>query len=57
MSREDAYHAIRHAAMPVFDGKGRFRDLLMADKEGMRYVSRERLDAEFDDTYHTSTST
>jgi adenylosuccinate lyase len=25
----------------------------MAHKEVMRYVSPERLDAEFDDTYHT----
>jgi adenylosuccinate lyase len=25
----------------------------MADKEVMRYASPERLDAEFDDTYHT----
>jgi hypothetical protein len=38
--------------VPVFDGKGRFRDLLMVDKE-VRYASPERLDAEFDYTYHT----
>jgi adenylosuccinate lyase len=53
MSREDAYRAVQRAAMPVFDGKGRFRDLLMVAKEVMRYVSPERLDVEFDDTYHT----
>jgi hypothetical protein len=39
--------------MPVFDGKGRFGDLLMAGDEVMRYASAERLNAEFDDTYHT----
>ena len=39
--------------MPAFDSKGRFGDLLMADEEVMRYASRERLNAEFDDTYHT----
>jgi Adenylosuccinate lyase C-terminus len=45
MSREDAYRAVQRVAMPVFDGKGRFRDHFMVDKEVMRYVSPERLDA------------
>jgi adenylosuccinate lyase len=45
MSREDTYRAVQRVAMPVFDGKGRFRDLIMVDKEVMRYVSPERLDA------------
>jgi adenylosuccinate lyase len=53
MSREDAYRAVQRNAMPVWEGKGRFRDLLMADKEVMRYLSPERLDAQFDDAYHT----
>jgi adenylosuccinate lyase len=53
MSREDAYAAVQRNAMLVWDGKGRFRDLLMADKEVMRYLSPERLEAQFDDAYHT----
>jgi len=53
MSREDAYRAVQRNAMPVWEGKGRFRDLLMADKEVMRYLSPERLEAQFDDAYHT----
>jgi adenylosuccinate lyase len=50
MSR-NAYRAVQR--VPVFDVKSRFRDLLVVDKQVMRYVSPERLDAEFDDTYHT----
>jgi adenylosuccinate lyase len=53
MSREDAYSAVQRNAMLVWDGKGRFSDLLMADKEVMRYLSPERLEAQFDDAYHT----
>ena len=32
MSREDAYRAVQRNAMPVWDGKGQFLDLLKADR-------------------------
>ena len=53
MSREDAYRAVQRNAMPVWDGKGRFLDLLKADKEVARLLSAEQIDALFDDAYHT----
>ena len=53
MSRENAYAVVQRNAMLVWDGKGRFRDLLMADKEVMRYLSPDRVVAQFVDAYHT----
>jgi adenylosuccinate lyase len=53
MSREDAYRAVQRNAMPVWDGKGRFLDLLKADKEIARLLTPEQLEAQFDDAYHT----
>jgi adenylosuccinate lyase len=53
MSREDAYRAVQRNAMPVWDGKGRFIDLLKADKEVMRHLTSQELEALFDDAYHT----
>ena len=38
--------------MPVWDGKGRFIDLLKADKDVMRHLSPQELEALFDDAYH-----
>ena len=53
MSREDAYRAVQRNAMPVWDGKGRFLDLLKADAEVMRHLPPPQLEALFDDAYHT----
>jgi adenylosuccinate lyase len=53
MSREDAYGAVQRNAMPVWDGKGRFIDLLKADKDVMRHLTQQQLEALFDDAYHT----
>jgi adenylosuccinate lyase len=39
--------------MPVWEGKGRFLDLLKADKEIARLLTPEQLEAQFDDAYHT----
>jgi adenylosuccinate lyase len=52
MSREDAYGAVQRNAMPVWDGQGRFIDLLKADKDVMRHLSPQELEALFDDAYH-----
>jgi adenylosuccinate lyase len=53
MSREVAYRAVQRNAMPVWDGKGRFLDLLKADAEVTRHLSPAQLEAQFDDAYHT----
>jgi adenylosuccinate lyase len=52
MSREDAYRAVQRNAMPVWEEKGRFLDLLKADAEVGRYLSAAQLEAQFDDAYH-----
>jgi adenylosuccinate lyase len=39
--------------MPVWEGKGSFLDLLAADAEVKRHLTREALAAAFDDAYHT----
>jgi adenylosuccinate lyase len=53
MSREDAYRAVQRNAMPVWEGKGRFLDLLKADQEIARYLTPQQIEAQFDDAYHT----
>jgi len=53
MSREDAYRAVQRNAMPVWEGRGRFLDLLKADKDVMRHFSPPQLEALFDEAYHT----
>jgi adenylosuccinate lyase len=53
MSREDAYRAVQRNAMPAWEGKGRFLDLLKADAEIARYLGASELAALFDDAYHT----
>ncbi|HLJ64953.1 MAG TPA: adenylosuccinate lyase, partial [Stellaceae bacterium] len=52
MSREDAYRAVQRASMPVWEGKGRFLDLLKADPEIARFLSPEMLEDQFDEAYH-----
>jgi len=53
MSREDAYRAVQRNAMPAWEGKGRFLDLLKSDKEIARRLTPQQLEAQFDDAYHT----
>jgi adenylosuccinate lyase len=53
MSREDAYRAVQRNAMPVWEGKGRFLDLLKADKDVAQHLTPAQLEALFDDAYHT----
>jgi len=53
MSREDAYRAVQRNAMPVWEGKGRFLDLLQKDTEVARYLLPEALARQFDEAYHT----
>jgi len=53
MSREDAYRAVQRNAMPAWEGKARFLDLLQVDAEIARYLKPAALAALFDDAYHT----
>jgi len=53
MSREDAYRAVQRNAMPVWQGGGRFLDLLKADPEVTRYLEPATLERLFDEAYHT----
>jgi adenylosuccinate lyase len=52
MSREDAYRAVQRNAMPVFEGKGKFLDLLKADPEVAKHLSAKELKSLFDDAHH-----
>ena len=52
MSREDAYRAVQRNAMPVWQGQGRFLDLLKADGEITRYLRAEELEGLFEESYH-----
>jgi adenylosuccinate lyase len=51
-SREEAYRLVQRNAMPVWRGEGDFRELLTKDKDVGRYLSHERIAAEFDLDYH-----
>jgi adenylosuccinate lyase len=52
MSREDAYRAVQKNAMPVWEGKGKFLDLLKADPEVTSYLKPKALEVLFDHAYH-----
>jgi len=52
MSREAAYRAVQRNAMPVWEGRGKFLDLLKADHEVTRHLKPKELAALFDDGYH-----
>jgi adenylosuccinate lyase len=53
MSREEAYAAVQRNAMPVWQGEGRFLDLLKADAAVTTYLPPAALEKLFDDDYHT----
>ena len=53
MSREDAYSAVQRNAMPVWEGRGKFPDLLKADPEVTRHLKPKEIEALFDEAYHT----
>ncbi|MBV8577801.1 MAG: adenylosuccinate lyase, partial [Acetobacteraceae bacterium] len=52
MTREDAYRAVQRNAMAAWDGKGRFSDLLKADREITRYLDPLTIDGLFEAAYH-----
>jgi len=52
VSREEAYHIVQKAAMAVWEGKGTFLDLLLADGDLSRLVTPEEIRTVFDLRYH-----
>jgi adenylosuccinate lyase len=52
MSREQAYELVQRHAIAVWEGGGRFFDVLAADPEVSRYLDRGSLAALFDLDYH-----
>ncbi|HTZ77049.1 MAG TPA: adenylosuccinate lyase [Stellaceae bacterium] len=53
MSREDAYSAVQRNAMPVWEGRGKFLDLLKSDPGVTRHLKPKEIEALFDEAYHT----
>ncbi len=54
MSREEAYAAVQRNAMPVWEGKGSFLDLLKHDPEVSARIPAADLEALFDVSPHTA---
>ena len=52
LSREDAYRIVQRNALAAWDGKGGFRELLAADKDVTKQLSKEELDGLFDAGRH-----
>ena len=53
MSREDAYATVQRNAMKVWDGQGKFLDLLKADPAVIQHLKADALEALFALGYHT----
>ena len=52
LSREDAYRIVQRNALKAWDGKGGFQDLLAADKDVSKHLSKKELAALFDSKRH-----
>jgi adenylosuccinate lyase len=52
MLRDDAYAVVQRNALPVWEGKGDFKDSLLNDPEVMARLSREKIDDLFDLSPH-----
>ncbi|AWU93136.1 adenylosuccinate lyase [Azospirillum ramasamyi] len=53
MSREDSYKAVQRNAMQVWEKGGNYLDLLSADPDIAKHISRDQLEPMFDMSYHT----
>jgi adenylosuccinate lyase len=53
VSREDAYRLVQRNAMQVWNGQGRFLDLLLADREVVGWLGQDAIAPLFDLGYHT----
>ncbi|RUM92435.1 MAG: adenylosuccinate lyase [Thermodesulfatator sp.] len=52
VSREDSYRIVQRCAMDVWAGKGTFKEILLADPDLPKYLSREEIEKIFDISYH-----
>lgn len=52
LSREDAYRTVQRNAMPVWEGKGDFLDLLSKDPDVVKAIGEKALRACFDEKAH-----
>ncbi len=55
-SREEAYNLVQRNAMPVWQGKGKFDALLLADPDVRKYLSQKEISSLFDLGFHFATS-
>ena len=53
MCREDSYKAVQRNAMQVWEKGGNYLDLLSADPDIAKHISRDQLEPMFDMSYHT----
>jgi adenylosuccinate lyase len=53
VSREDAYRLVQRNAMQVWNGSGRFLDLLQKDTEVVKHLGKDEIASLFDLGYHT----
>ena len=52
VARDDAYRAVQKRAMEAWEGKGNFRDLVLADEDITCWLTREEITRIFDINYH-----
>lgn len=52
MLRDDAYAVVQRNALPVWEGKGDFKEALLNDPEVTEKLSREKIDDLFDLSHH-----
>jgi adenylosuccinate lyase len=52
MSREEAYRVVQKRALKAWDEKRHFKEILLSDKEFLKYMSPEEVEACFDLKYH-----
>lgn len=48
LPRQEAYVLVQRNAMKAFEGKGAFRDLLLADEEILGHIEKKQIEAQFD---------
>jgi adenylosuccinate lyase len=52
VSREESYEIVQKQAMEVWQGKGTFKERLLADQDLAKYLTTEEIEAIFDINYH-----
>lgn len=52
VSREESYGIVQKQAMEVWQGKGTFKERLLADQDLAKYLTTEEIEAIFDINYH-----